>query len=208
MSPFRIAIPADLPPGAPLIGNNLVFYAAVGGGLLALLLLVLWVRRGRRAPVDPESGLLEDLSTYPPPGPSPQRLFVRGEPMRLRLVVAAPLGKRALPANGAAEPLLDEVLRGLGEIARMDRPRIRIWPAQLSYQGFGPTFFRLTRRPEPAGKPSRWVLMAGPVRSGAGQFLLGLALCADEPNNLGNLPVQATEWDQVLRIGPRRETIG
>ncbi|HEY7312069.1 MAG TPA: hypothetical protein VH643_22080 [Gemmataceae bacterium] len=205
MAPFRSILAGDLPPGPPLIGNNLVFYAALGGGLLALLLLILWVRRGRRAPVDPESGLLEDLSTYPPPGPGPRRLFLRGEPMRLRLVVVAPLGKRPLPADGAIEPLLDEVLRGLGEIARQDRPRIRIWPAQLSHQGFGPTFFRLTRRPEPAGRPSCWVLMAGPVRGGAQQFLLGLALCADEPSNLGNLPVQATEWDQVLRIGPRRE---
>jgi hypothetical protein len=205
MTTFLCVLLADLPPGPPLIGNNLVFYAVLGGVLLALLLLILWLRRGRRRPpVDPESGLREDPSTYPPPGPGPQRLHVRGEPMRLRLVVVAPLGKRALPTNGAMEPLLETVLRGLGDIARQDRPRFRVWPAQLSHQGFAPTFFRLTRRPEPAGKPSPWVFVAGAVRSGPQQFLLGLALCADGPSNLGNLPLQATEWAEVLRVGPRR----
>jgi hypothetical protein len=37
---------ADQPPGPPLIGNNLVFYALVGGILLSLLLpMILWLRR-------------------------------------------------------------------------------------------------------------------------------------------------------------------
>lgn len=197
------AVLADATPGAPLISNNYVFYAVLGGALLAVLLLLLLLRRGRRPPIDPERGLLEDLATYPPPGPGPQRLLVRGEPTRLRLVVIAPLGKRALPADGAVEPLLDEVLRGLGTIARQDRPRMRIWPAQLSHQGFAPTFFRLSRRPEPAGKPSRWVLLAGPARGGGQQFLLGLALCADRAADLGNLPMQASEWSEALRIGAR-----
>jgi hypothetical protein len=190
-------------PGPPLVGNNLVFYTVVGVALVALILLVLWVRRGRPAPVDPEAGLLENLADYPPPGPGPQRLFLRGQPFRLRLVVLAPLGKRNLPANGAVEPLLDEVIRGLGDIARQDRPRIRVWPAQHSQQGFAPTFFRLSRRPEPAGKSSRWALAAGPARTATQQFLLGLALCADEVSNLGNMPVQASTWGEVFRVGPR-----
>jgi hypothetical protein len=121
----------------------------------------------------------------------------------LRLVVLAPLGKRSLPANGAVEPLLDEVIRGLGDVARQDRPRIRVWPAQRSQQGFAPTFFRLSPRPEPAGKPSRWVLAAGPVRTVGQQFLLGLALCADELLDLGNLPLQASAWGEMFRVGPR-----
>ena len=139
---------AGTAPGIPLIGNNIVFYSVIGGALLLLLLLILWVRRGRRPPVDPEAALIENLGDYPPAGPGPQRLFLHGHPMRVRLVVLAPMGKRPLPANGAVEPLLDQVLRGLGDIARQDRPRLRVWPPQLSSQGFAPTFFRLTRRPE------------------------------------------------------------
>lgn len=203
MATFLRALLADESPGPPLIGNNLVFYAVAGGGLLALLLLILWVRRGRRPPLDPESGLREDLSAYPPAGPGPRRLFVKGQPLRLRLVVAAPMGKRPLPSGGAMEPLLDAMLPGLGDIARQDRPRFRVWPAQLSQHGFGPTFFRLTQRPEPLGKPSPWILMAGPVRAGAHQFLLGLALCGEGPNSLGNLTPQADDWGDILRIGPR-----
>jgi hypothetical protein len=121
----------------------------------------------------------------------------------LRLIVVAPLGKRPLPADGAIEPLLDGVLRGLGDIVRQDRPRIRVWPPQLSYQGFTPTLVRLTRRPEPAGKPSPWVLVAGPARAGGQQLLLGLALFADAPTDWGSLTVQAHEWAEVLRVGPR-----
>jgi len=186
-----------------LEGNNIVFYAVIGAALLALLLLILWIRRGRRPTINPEGGLLENLADYPPAGPGPQRLIIHGQPLRLRLVVVAPMGKRSLPANGAVEPLLDDVLRGLGAIARQDRPRIRVWPAQLSQQGFPPTFFRLTQRPEPAGKRSRWVLVAGPVRAAGQPLLLGLALCAEDVVDLGNVVLQANEWDQVLRVGPR-----
>jgi hypothetical protein len=195
---------ADLPPGSPLVGNNIVFYAVGGGALLLLLLLILWIRRGRAAPVDPEHGLIENLGAYPPPGPGPQRLILHGQPLRLRLIVVAPMGKRPLPADGAVEPMLDQVLPGLGEIVRQDRPRIRVWPAQLSHQGFAPTFFRLTRQPEPPGKPSPWVLLAGPARAGGQQLLLGLALMADSETSLGNMPLQAHEWTQALRVGARR----
>lgn len=191
------------PPGSPLIGNNLAFYSVVGVVLLLLLLLILWLRRGRPAPVDPEAGLVENLADYPPAGPGPQRLFVHGRPVRLRLVVLAPLGKRSLPSDGAVEPLLEQVVHGLGDIARQDRPRLRVWPAQLSQHGFAPTFFRLTHRPEPAGKPSPWILAAGPIRAGGQQFLLGLALYADTSISQETMMLQANKWIEIFRVGPR-----
>ncbi len=195
---------AEPPPGIPLIDNNIVFYAVIGGLLLLVLLpLVLWLRRGRRRAVDPEAALIEKLGDYAPAGPGPQRLLLHGQPLRLRLVVLAPMGKRALPVDGAVEPLLNRALHGLSDIARQDRPRIRVWPPQLSQQGFAPTFFRLTHRPEPAGKPSPWTLAAGPVRAGGQQFLLGLALWADEPTDQGNLSLQANQWSEIFRVGPR-----
>jgi hypothetical protein len=198
---FRLL--ADDPPGPPLIGNNIVFYSVVGGVLFLLLLLLLWLRRGRPTPVDPEAGLLERLADYPPAGPGPQRLFLRGQPVRLRLVVLAPMGKRALPADGAVEPLLDRVLHGLGDIVRQDRPRLRVWPPQLSHHGFAPTFFRLTHRPEAVEQPSPWILVAGPVRASGQQFLLGLALFADDATAENNLILQAQQWHELFRIGPR-----
>jgi LPXTG-motif cell wall-anchored protein len=50
MAPLLRALVADVSPGPPLIGNNIVFYTVLGAALLLLLLLVLWVRRrGPRA---------------------------------------------------------------------------------------------------------------------------------------------------------------
>jgi hypothetical protein len=195
---------AQTPLGPPLIGNNIVFYAVIGGAVLLLLLPpILWLRRRRRPAVDPETALIEKMGDYAPAGPGQKRLQLYGQPLRLRLVVLAPMGKRALPTDGAMEPLLDRVVPGLGDIARQDRPRIRVWPSQLSQQGFPPTFFRLTHRPEQAGKPSPWILAAGPVRAGGEQFLLGLGLLADGPTERANLTLQANQWIEVFRVGPR-----
>lgn len=203
MFSFFCILLASPPPGPPLIENNIVFYSVFGGVLLLLLLLILWLRRGRRRPVDPEAALIENLAEYAPAGPGPQRLLLYGQPVRLRLVVLAPLGKRAAPADDAVEPLLNRVLPGLGDIVRQDRSRVRVWPPQLSQHGFAPTFFRLTHRPEQAGKPSPWILVAGPARAGGQQFLLGLAVFADEPTDRGNLALQAQQWYEVFRVGPR-----
>jgi hypothetical protein len=196
---------AEQPPGPPLIGNNLVFYSVVGGVVLLIVLpLILWLRRRRRPVIDSEAALVENLDAYPPAGPGAQRLLMYGQPMRLRLVVLAPLGKRALPTDGAIEPLLDRIVYGLGEIARQDRPRIRVWPSQLTQQGFAPSFFRLTLRSQQTGKPSPWVLAAGPVRTGGHSFLLGLALWTDEPTERSTVSLQVDQWNLVFRTEQRR----
>jgi hypothetical protein len=45
MAPFLRDLVADVSPGPPLIDNNIVFYAVFGAVLLAVLLLLLWLRR-------------------------------------------------------------------------------------------------------------------------------------------------------------------
>src|SRR4051794_11767787 len=166
-------------------GNNLLIYgAAAGGGLMLLILLLVLAFRRRKPKVDPESGMSEDLSTYPP-APSGKRhyqLSVLNTPVRLRLVVVAPVGKRPV---GKVDSVLEQVLRGLGEVSIDDKPRIRVWPPQLSTKGFAPTFFRLTHKPEAEGKPSRWVLLAGPAKAGGTPVLLGLACVTDRPTTMG-----------------------
>ena len=102
MAPLLCAALADIAPGPlpgpPLVGNNLVFYGVVGVALLALLLLVLWVRRGRPAPVDPEAGLVESFADYPPPGPGPQ-------PVRERLLdVMLPPNKQGATGQSVTAP--------------------------------------------------------------------------------------------------------
>jgi hypothetical protein len=194
---------ADLPklpfsvPGVP---DNVAFLGAVGIGAFVVLLLLFSVMK-RQKKVDPEAGLGDDLSTLPP-APKGQRhyqLYVMNQAARLRLVVVAPVGKKAV---GKVDSALEQVFRGLGEVSFDDKPRIRIWPPQLSTTGFAPTFFRLTRSPDADGKPSRFVMLAGPARAGATPVLLGLVVEVEDRSKLGKLTMTETQWGEVLRVEP------
>jgi hypothetical protein len=183
--------------------NTLLLYGSVAGGVLLLLVILVLLLRGRgKKPVDPERGLDQDLSTYPPaPGAAgPRRLTVHGRPVRLRLVVVAPVGRQTVAEGAEVEALLDQVLRGLGQSARQDRPRVRVWPPQLSQQGFAPTFFRRTRCPDGPGAPSHWLLAAGPARAGGRPVLLGLALYGDDKAPMEQLTLAETAWDEALQF--------
>src|SRR5690242_16346366 len=194
-----------LPPAARSFldqgGWWLVYGLAALLALAVLLILVAAVGRlfRRRPPTDLDAGLREDLASYPhPPGaPGPRRLLVEGHPARVRLLVIAPVGKQARVDAAQAEPLLEHVRRGLGAAAQHDRPRVRVWPAQLSHQGFAVKFHRLTERPEPDGRPSHWALLAGRARVGQHYILLGLALWTDEPTTLGRLTLEPDQWPLV-----------
>jgi len=62
------------------------------------------------------------------------------------------------------------------------------------------SFQRLTRRPEPEGRPSRWVTVAGQVQAGPKKVLIGMALLADEVNSLGHLMLKPDQWAGTLHI--------
>ena len=101
---------------------------------------------------------------------------MNGEPVRVRLVVVAPTGKQQDPITPDDVPeLLDDVVRGLGGFVKADKPRVRVWPPQLSVAGFAPTFHRLVESPDAGKQSSRWVKLAGPARTGKRPILLGLA---------------------------------
>jgi hypothetical protein len=175
------------------------------GAALVLAVLIALVRQALRRPPavpDPEAGLREDLAGYPPVsgGPGPRRLLVEGCPARLRLVVLAPAGKEAHIDPASVQPLLEHVLPGLGSVAGHDRPRIRVWPAQLSHQGFAAKFHRLTASPDPDGVPSHWALLAGRARVGGHHLLLGLVVWTEEPTSLGRRTLEPDRWPAVLRV--------
>src|SRR5256885_7556662 len=115
--------------------DNWIF-AAIAIALLAAVLVLVQIARGRKKePPDLEKGLREDLKSYPPAPPvaDSRRLSVNGIPGRLRLVVMAPTGKtqEAIMPDQVAE-LLNAVVRGLGGFVSADKPRIKVWPPQLS----------------------------------------------------------------------------
>jgi hypothetical protein len=182
------------------------WYLVLAFAALVVLLVVGFVLRkflglfkGKKR--DEDKPLRENLAEYPPPPkPGPRKLQVQGTPARVRLVVIAPVGKAAkLDANKAA-PLLEHVARGLGAVVGQDKPRIKIWPPQLSNDGFIETFFRVVKSPDKEGKASRWVQMAGRAKVGESYILLGLALLSDETNNLGKLRPRAESWGDYLKV--------
>jgi hypothetical protein len=174
-------------------------------GVAVLVLLVRGLERlfGRRkVPARKDDELHFDLAGCPLPvtPPGDPHLACYHLPVRLRLVVIAPPGRDTVVDAFAVEKLLDRVIPGLGNVARHDRPFIRVWPAQLSQSGFAATFHRCARRPEPEGEPSRWVLVAGRVQVGKQPYLLGLGLWADEANTVGRLTLEPHQWLDVLRL--------
>jgi hypothetical protein len=187
------------------------WWGIVGFGVLVAVLL-LWAMAAKffglfkRRPKKPvEKHLVENLGEYPPLPPSTgdRRLLVEGVPVRLRLVVAAPAGVTTKINVEAINKLLDGVLPGLGDIAAHDRPRVNIWPAQLSYEGFAHTFHSSTPAPEGEDQPTPWVMLAGRAMIGKHQVLLGLALQALKPYSLGRRTLKSHEWESVLRIRVR-----
>jgi hypothetical protein len=183
--------------------DNWILAAVAVGVLVAALVLLKIARSRKKPPPDLETGLREDLKTYPaaPSVHEPRRLSVNGIPGRLRLIVLAPTGKTQenIMPDHVAE-LLNNVVRGLGAFVVSDKPRIKVWPPQLSIAGFAPTFHRLVESPDAADRPSRWVKLAGPARTGKRPILLGLAIYADELCQLGDVNVETTEWGELLEV--------
>jgi hypothetical protein len=194
-----------LPPGA-----QDYWWLFFGAACLIVLLLVLTLWRtmlralfGRRVvPVLKDFGPREKLDDYPLPAEpwGPRRLTVEGVPVRLRLVVVAPVGKKASVNENTIADTLDQVLWGLGAIAQRDQPRVRIWPPQLSQHGFTAAFYRSVQRPEPEGQPSRWVLVAGVTPPRPQALLVGMALWADNPTLIGRRNLEPRQWADLLRI--------
>lgn len=176
---------------------------------LALALVVFTVigklRPRKRGDVPERENREEILAQYPEAKPSTgdRQLRIEGVPVRMRLVVVAPAGGQSEIDTNTIEKLLDRVLPGLGEIYKQDKPRLRIWPQQLSYEGFAKHFHRNTRVPEGDGELSRWAIVAGRAKLSKFQVMLGFALQGIKPHSIGRKSIEAHQWDEVLRIRVR-----
>jgi hypothetical protein len=183
-------------------------------GFVALVfLLIVWATLsrlgraliGRHRQEIPTEDLTENLGALRlPANPAgPTQLTYEGLPVRLRLVVVAGAGKAFALQPKKVLPLLDRVVVGLTEIAEDAPPRIRIWPAQHSYEGFSITFHRSTPLPEGEGNPSQWIPVAGRAILGNQPVLLGLVLWSEERTTLPRRTLEPHEWPLVLRVKPR-----
>jgi hypothetical protein len=182
------------------------WYLILGVGRLVLLLIIWQLVRKLRFQGDNKASkrprLEEDLSEYPPLRPSAgdRQLRAEGVPVRMRLVVVAPAGKDGEVSADDVEEMLERILPGLGEIFRGDKPRIKVWPRQLSYEGFTKHFQRNMLTLEGEGEMSPWILLGGRAKLGKQQIMLGLALQAAKPTTVGRRTLEAHEWPTVLRV--------
>jgi hypothetical protein len=181
------------------------------GVLAVVVLLLAWALVDRvlralfgRATLDADNDreLNENLAAYPPLSQPAgvRRLMVYHLPARLRLAVLAPVGTEVPMEADAAEKLLDRLVPGLAAIAASDHARIRLWPAQLSHQGFALAFHRRTQCPELEGESSHWVLISGRAQIGRQTVMVGLGLWTNEPTTMGRLTLEAHQWLDVLRM--------
>jgi len=177
--------------------------------LMAVLLLVGLIckrlgqalaRRPRQR--DWDKGWRENLEECPMPiqPPNERALSVYHVPVRVRLVVVAALGKEMQIRQQDVPALLNKVFPELGVVVAREEPRIRIWPFQLSDQGFNASFQRRALKPELDGEPSHWILLAGKALVGKQQLLLGLALWSEQPSAIGRLNLQPMQWLEILRL--------
>lgn len=201
----------DLFHSAGIDDEVLVLVIAGAGALLVLVVLLLLLRKlwralfGRRKTSDAWDRELDiDLDECPLPTkpPGERRLTVYHQPARLRLVVVAPVGRDGEVDATAVEKMLDKLVPGLGAVAQNDRPRVRVWPAQVSQQGFTAAFHRHTPKAAERGEPSRWVFLAGRAQAGRQAVMVGLGLWADEPNTIDRVNLQTHQWLDVLRLVP------
>ncbi len=178
-----------------------VVVALVGAVALSVLKGILGGTK-RKPASKPKAEL--DLSAHsrpaaPTPAPA-QRIFVSGEPVRLRMVVLAPAGSESDLDPTQVAKLLDKAVPGLSKQYAHDQPSVKTLPAQVSVKGFPPTFFRKTGLSAEKGDLSRWVLVAGRCVVGKRSFLLGLALWADKPCSVGHVTVEPDRWQELFRI--------
>jgi hypothetical protein len=175
----------------------------LGLGVLALILVKMFGGKAPKKHKDIQKGQRESLEEYPDPPPAKpgRRLTLDGVDVRLRLVVLVTTGKQREQIDVDEIPeLLDDLLRGLGTFVKTDKPRVKVWPPQLSVAGFAPSFFRLVESPDDVGKKSHWIRMAGVIKIGGKPFLLGMALYSEELTKFGTLELDPTAWVKHLHI--------
>jgi hypothetical protein len=87
------------------------------------------------------------------------------------------------------------------EVLNADKPRVRIWPGQLSQQGFAMAFHRHLRHPEPDARTSPWISVAGKIQFEGETLMLGLVFWTAEKTTLGQMTLEPHQWRDILRLG-------
>lgn len=180
--------------------------AGVCGLALALAISVLLKRLRRRPTASVQDSVLQEIRVtdlrVAGPGNQFPRLEVYGTPVRLAVLVLAPVGRQSVLPPAELLPMVwESLVPGLNELVVRDAPLLRFWPVQLSSQGFAQVFFHHLALPGDHGRGTPWCALAGKVDWGGKQYLVGMAACGDSPNGLNMLTLQHQgQWLDAIRI--------
>jgi hypothetical protein len=186
-----------------ILGGSVCLVGLVGILLLAAVGKLLFGGKAKKS--EHEKDLMENLVEYPDLKSSTgdKQLRIEGVPVRIRLIVVAPAGSASEVDIDELFAMLEKIVPGLGDIYKHDKPRVRVWPTQISYQGFATHFHRNTETGAEEGEQTRWAVVAGRVKVGKTQFMLGMALQSIKPNTVGRRTIDSHEWVSVLRVRVR-----
>ncbi len=188
--------------------GGIVPLAILAGGVLAVLLVAFVIfrslRSGKKQHAATQQPLAIDVASLPssPPGESSAQLEVYNVPMRLALLVIAPVGREGkVPPSDQLPQVVDAIAPNLMQVLTDHQPEFRRWPPQLSSQGFSQIFFNNVPLPGDGGKNTPYCALAGRFDTPSGPFLAGLVCIAKTPNAIGQIAIaQPGQWLDVMRV--------
>jgi hypothetical protein len=131
----------------------------------------------------------------------PQQFTVNGLPAHLRLIILS-MGNRS--GGDLSEDMADRVLDWIkddsAKVAAYDQPGVRLWPPFYSADGFATNLASNVPIPEPPGRKSHWVLVAGRVKMGRAIINVGLAFYTDEATSLRLIKLRGENWLKVVGV--------
>ena len=188
--------------------GDLIPYLVLAAGVLAAIVVIAFIlsklRRKKpqhQATTEPERVDIASLNDQPLPASGP-RVEVYNVPMRLALVVLAPVGRDGeVPPSSQLPEVIDAISPSLMQVINHHQPNFQRWPPQLSSQGFSQVFFNNVPLPGDGGKNTRWCALAGRFDTSNGPLLAGLVCVAEKPNAIGQVAVsQPGQWLDILRV--------
>jgi hypothetical protein len=130
-------------------------------------------------------------------------LKVHNLPVRLGVVVLAPLGRIELPDEDELPSILDGLVPGLGAFIAIDKPIIRTWSNQVSVGGFANNLALHMQVENQDLTETPWCLVAGKTKRPDGLLLVTLVLAAAMPNRLGVIRLEdESQWMQAIQVSP------
>lgn len=173
-------------------------------GVVILILARLLAGRATPAPDATIRVPSVDVASLKVAGPAPTGPWLEfyGTPVRVAVVVLAPVGRNSrAPQREELPQLLEQLVPRLGEVTSAHEPVVHVWPEQLSSQGFSNAFFNNASLPGDRGKGTPWCSVAGKFTAAARQYLIGLVCCGEKENGLSQLIIEHEgRWNDVLRV--------